>query len=209
MSSYTITTKKKQFDLSKFLVMTSIILLFSCIFLPFVAIYTYQDIFISNSIQAWFFTTPSSNYFTFAGALIWFSIIIIFYLIYRNRMLIKEQRVKHYLFLLLVLPGVITVILSLHHYFYLDDEGIHYNSFFGVGTTSYKWEDVIHAEQLQVIRNGVMVEGDLVFTYKNKDVFHLPVTKDVQLHKRNIYSELREVNVEVKRTLPNDNGTSN
>ncbi|MBM6619313.1 hypothetical protein [Bacillus suaedaesalsae] len=202
MSSYTITTKKKQFDLSKFLIMTSIILVFSCIFLPFVVIYTYQDIFISNHINGWFFTTPNSNYAIFAGSLFWFAIVMILYLIYRNRMLLKGKKVKHLLFLILAFPGAIAIILSLNHYFYLDNQGIHYNEFWGVGTETFKWQDVTHAEQLQVVRNGVMVEGDLVFTYQNGEVFHMPVTKDVQLNKRRIYTELRKVNVEVKRTLP-------
>ncbi|KAA0550170.1 hypothetical protein FZW96_02170 [Bacillus sp. BGMRC 2118] len=203
MTGYTITTKKNQFDLPKFLIMASIILISSSIFLPFVAIYTYQDIFISNSIKGWFFTTPNSNYAIFAGALVWFAIVIITYLIYRNKMLLKERKVNHFYFWVLSVPAAIAIIFSLNHYFYLDNEGIHHNDFWGFKTETYKWKDVTHAEQLQVMNNGVMVEGDLVFTYQNGTVFHMPVTKDVQLNKRRIYTALREVNVEVKRTLPN------
>jgi hypothetical protein len=204
MSSYTITNKKKHFDLSKFLIMTSLILILSCIFLPFVAIYTYQNIFISDGINAWFFTTPNKNYYFFAGALIWFSIVIMIFLFYRNKMLLNDKKVRSSLFVLLALPGVISIFLSLNHYFYLNDEGIHVNQFWGTGVESYNWEDVTDVKQLQKIKNGVMVEGDLVFSFNNGEVFHLPVTKDVQLNKRRIYTALREVNVEVKRILPEE-----
>jgi hypothetical protein len=202
MSGYTITNKKKHFDLSKFLIILSLILILSCIFLPFVAIYTYQNIFISDGIEAWFFTTPNINYYFFAGALIWFSLVIWIFLFYRNNRLLNDKKVSLSPFILLAFPGIFTILLSLNHYFYLNDDGIHVNQFWGVGVESYKWKEVVATEQLQKINNGVMVEGDLVFSFDNGDIFHLPVTKDVQLNKRRIYAALRESNVEVKRVLP-------
>jgi hypothetical protein len=201
MSSYTITKKKKQFDLSGFLIMLAIILILSCLIVPFIVIYSYQDIFINN-VQSWFFTTPKINYFIFAGALVWFSILIIIFLIYRNNTLMASKKVRLIPFYILVLPGVIVILLSLHNYFYLNDEGIHNNGLTDLGVKTYKWEDVIEAKQLQIINNRVMMEGDLVFTFKNGETFNLPVTKEVQLNKRRIYTALRKVDVEVQRVLP-------
>jgi hypothetical protein len=202
MTSYTI-TKKKKFDSSGILIMISFILLLSCLIVPLVAIYTYQDIFINN-VQSWFFGTPKNNYFIFAGALISFSIIIICFLIYRSKMQMSERKVRHLLFILLVVPGIITILLSLHHYYYLNDDGIHYSSFSKLNVQSYKWEEVVEAKQLQKVNNGVMIESDLVFIFKNGDEIHLPVTKEVQVNKRRIYTALREFNIEVKRVLPED-----
>jgi hypothetical protein len=202
MTSYTI-TKKKKFDSSGILIMISFILLLSCLIVPLVAIYTYQDIFINN-VQSWFFGTPKNNYFIFAGALISFSIIIICFLIYRSKMQMSERKVRHLPFILLLVPGIITILLSLHHYYYLNDDGIHYSSFSKLNVQSYKWEEVVEAKQLQKVNNGVMIESDLVFIFKNGDEIHLPVTKEVQVNKRRIYTALREFNIEVKRVLPED-----
>jgi hypothetical protein len=205
MSSYTITKKKKQFDLSSFLIMLAIILVLSCLIVPFVAIYSYQDIFI-NKVPSWFFATPKINYFIFAGGLVWFSILIVIFLIYRNNTLMADKKVRLFPFYLAVLPGIIVILLSLHNYFYLNDEGIYSNGLTDLGVKTYKWEDVVEAKQLQVINNGVMVEGDLVFVFKNGETFNLPVTKEVQLNKRRIYTALRKVDVEVQRVLPEGQG---
>ncbi|WP_246942011.1 hypothetical protein [Bacillus pinisoli] len=200
MSGYTI-TKKKRFDLSSFLIMTSIILVLSCLIVPFVAIYTYQDIFINN-VPAWFFTTPKYNYFIFAGALTWFSILIILFVIYRNHVMMSDKKLRILPFLLLAIPGCIVIVLSLNNYFYLNDEGIHTRSMADFSVKTYKWEDVTEAKQLQIIRDGVMFEGDMVFTFKDGESFNLPVTKEVQLNKRRIYTALREFNIEVQRIQP-------
>jgi uncharacterized membrane protein len=200
MTSYTI-TKKKKFDSSGILIMISFILLLSCLIVPLVAIYTYQDIFI-NDVESWFFGTPKNNYFIFAGALISFSVLIICFLIYQNKMQMSERKVRNLPFILLLLPGIITILLSLHHYYYLNEDGVHYSSFSKFNVQSYKWEEVVEAKQLQKVNNGVMIEGDLVFIFKNGDEFHLPVTKEVQVNKRRIYTALREFNIEVKRILP-------
>ncbi|WP_456278637.1 hypothetical protein [Bacillus sp. AK128] len=201
MSSYTITKKKKQFDRSSFLVMLSIVLVLSCLIVPFVAIYTYQDMFI-NKVPSWFFATPKINYFIFAGALVWFALLIIAFLIYQNKQLMADKIVKLYPFYLLILPGLLVMFLSLHNYFYLNEEGIHSRGLTEFTETTYKWEDVEEAKQLQIVKNGVMFEGDLVFEFKNGDTFNLPVTKEVQLNKRRIYTALRAYDIEVQRVLP-------
>lgn len=203
MSGYTI-TKKSKFDLSGYLIMSAFVLILSCIFLPFIAIYSYQDIFINN-FESWLFGTSTYTYFMFAGSLIWFSIIIIIFLVYRSKMQMNERKAKYLPFLFLLIPGLVVILISLNHYFYLNDEGIHYTSLTNLQIQHYQWEDVVEAKQHQKVNNGVMVEGNLEFTFQNGESFHLPVTREVQLNKRKIYDELRKINVELVRVLPTDN----
>ncbi|MFZ3590921.1 hypothetical protein ACOI1C_17100 [Bacillus sp. DJP31] len=202
MASYTI-TKKKKFDVTGYLIMISFILFLSCIFLPFIAIYTYQDIFIKN-VEAWFFGTPPLTYLLFAGALIWFSVVIIIFLVYRSKRQMEERKIQIFPFLLLLIPGVLIIPLTLNHYFYLNDEGIHFTTLTELKVRHHKWEEVVEAKQHQTIKNGVMVEGNLEFTFQNGEIFYLPITREVQLNKRRIYDALRDINVELVRVLPGE-----
>jgi hypothetical protein len=199
MIGYTV-TKRKYFDIPKFLVMFAMILLFSCLFVPFVAIYSYQDIFV-NRVDAWFFGTPNYNYFIFAATLASFSVLIFIYLYYRNQRLMNDKKVRLTPFYLFALPGLFAIVLSFYHYHYLNDDGIHVNPYFQLKVDHYKWEEVNDVIQQQSVKNGVMYEGSLVFTFNNGKTFYLPVDSEVRLNKKLIYQKLRKQGIEVKRVV--------
>ncbi|MFD1738451.1 hypothetical protein ACFSCX_18160 [Bacillus salitolerans] len=199
MYGYTI-TKRKQFDSTKFLISLSFILILSCSFLPFVTIYSYQDIFI-NQGESWFFGTPNQNYLYFAGALIYFSILIFVFLFYRNRNLMNDKKVRKFPFIILSLPGFLLMFMTCYHFYYFNDEGIYVSPFSQLHVNHYAWDEVVDATQMQEVRNGVMYEADLMFTFENGDIFKLPVDSEVRLHKKQIYQKLRKQGIEVRRVI--------
>ncbi|MEH7309184.1 hypothetical protein V7137_29535, partial [Neobacillus drentensis] len=121
-----------------------IILFISSLFVPFIAVASYQSM-VYFSRSHWFFSTPFSAYFTFMGGMIYLAVMLTIYLIFRQ---CWESLWFKMIMVVMLLVSIPAFVCSLTNYYYLDNDGIHYNTLMGLKEKEYRWDRIakVHIE---------------------------------------------------------------
>jgi hypothetical protein len=181
------------------LVAYTIILFLSSFFAPLVVVASYQSMVYSSRAQ-WFFSTPISSYITFMGGMIYIAVVLTFYIIFRNRW--EGSRVKWItgMLLLISLPAFI---FSLTNYYYLDDDGIHYNSLLSLKETEYKWGEI---KKVHIVYRNYQGTTDL-YQYKfemgDGSQVTIPFNDKLSEHKYQVQEIIKENNIPIKDNYNN------
>ncbi|PKR78152.1 hypothetical protein CEY16_06450 [Halalkalibacillus sediminis] len=148
-----------------YIVSTGLILLVSSIFIPFPAVMFIQDM-LFFSYDHLSFVRLTSTYFSFGVGMVWIALVLFSFLLTKRHAEKKGKKYKltalHFAFLLF---GFLMFVLSIYHYYYLDENGAHSNSFWTVSETSIAWTEVEEVSR-------VVKEDDyrvLSYTFKNDE----------------------------------------
>lgn len=127
---------------------SSIILIISSFFIPVAVIMFIQDM-LFFSYDHWAFIRPAEAYIGFGLGMIWVSIVLLSFLFTKMYSEKKDRKYRltalHFLFLILAVP---VFVLSVHHYAYLDEYGVHGSSFWSLTEDKMAWEDVDNVTRL-------------------------------------------------------------
>ncbi|MBU9720798.1 MULTISPECIES: hypothetical protein [Bacillaceae] len=161
-------------------IVTAIIIIISCVFLPVVMIYIMQDVlFFSRS--NWFLSAPTSAYFMFGFGMLWIPIILTALVITK---MVLEKSGKQFkltwLFSLLMLVFIPIMGLGIYNYYYFDDDGIHYNHLSTYSETSYYWNEIQEIQPIEVENNnGTTSIHEYIFITENGDEITIPYHNDI------------------------------
>lgn len=183
----------------KLLVAYTIILFISSLFVPFVVVATFQSmVYFSRSY--WFFSTPLSAYMTFMCGMIYIALVLTFYLLVGQKW--EGKRAKGIMWILLVLC-IPFFILSLTNYYYLDDEGVHYNSLTSLKEKQYKWGEM--AKVHIVYRNYQGSTGFYQYKFEMPDgsTITIPYNDKLSEHKYQVEAKIKEFNIPISDNFRN------
>ncbi|PPA71084.1 hypothetical protein [Jeotgalibacillus proteolyticus] len=144
-------------------IMTSgLLLIVTSFFIPAIAIMFIQDMLFFSS-DHWTFIRPSEAFIGFGAGMIWMGIVLfslLFTKMYAER---KNKKYKltwlHLLFLSMAAP---VFVLSIYHYYSIDEQGVKGITFWSASEDHIAWEEV--EEVSRVVEEG----SQLVFSYTFK-----------------------------------------
>ncbi|MFZ7946578.1 hypothetical protein [Neobacillus sp. 19] len=181
------------------LVAYTIILYISSIFVPFVLVASYQSmVYFSRSY--WFFSTPFSAYITFMFGMIVIAVILTAYLIFRQRW--EGKRLK-WITGILILSTFPAFILSLTNYYYLDDDGIHYNGLTGLEENEYKWDEMAKVHIVYRNQQGTTSLYQYKFVMADGSELTIPFNDKLSENKYKVEAKIKENNISVKDNFKN------
>lgn len=181
------------------LVAYTIILYISSLFIPFVVVASYQSM-VYYSRTHWLFATPFSSYITFMGAMFYIAVVLTLYLIFRQRW---EGRRFKWTIIFLLMASIPAFYFSLTNYYYLDDDGIHYNKLVGVKESEYKWEDISKIQIVYRNHQGTTSLYQYTFDMANGEKVTLPFDNKLSENKRNLTAKIEENNIPVTDNFNN------
>lgn len=181
------------------LVAYTIILYISSLFVPFIVVATFQSM-VYYSREQWFFSTPFSAYITFMGGMLFIAIVFTFYLIFRGRW---EGRTFKWVIGILLITSIPAFVFSLTNYYYLDDEGIHYNYLTSIKETEYKWDEITKVDV--VYRNHQGTTDLFQYKFEKADGSKVILLFDQYLseHKLRLEEKIKENDIPVKDNFKN------
>ncbi|MCM3666187.1 hypothetical protein M3204_17345 [Mesobacillus subterraneus] len=183
---------------ARILFVSAIILMFSSFFMPLVLVFFIQDyLYLSN--EKWFYVTPPSAYVIFMIGMLWISITLLVHLFIQ-----RKYELKHYKWITILLMSISIpfFMFGISNYYYLDNEGLHFNDEKTFNTIiSYDWEDIKEAKEVFIKSNGVTVMDHYRFITKDGDIIDLPYNSKVGNNKSRIVEKLKEHNVPVTNNM--------
>ncbi|WP_280770989.1 hypothetical protein [Salipaludibacillus daqingensis] len=151
-------------DIHKGLIVISIIFTLSAFFIPIIVIYIMQDV-LYFSRDHWFLEAPISAYIIFIVGMLIVPIMSILYFI--TSFILKKNHISinvGWLFLIASLTFIPMSSLGVMNYYYLDEEGLHYNHLLATEETTYLWKDIaeiipyVDEEDQYFSRLGIITE---------------------------------------------------
>ncbi|CAH2714226.1 hypothetical protein BACCIP111895_01387 [Neobacillus rhizosphaerae] len=181
------------------LVAYTIILYISSLFVPFVVVASFQSL-VYYSRSQWFFSTPLSAYITFMCGMLFIAVVFTFYLIFRERW---EGRALKWITGILLIASIPAFALSLTNYYYLDEEGIHYNALTSLKETEYKWDEITKVHV--VYRNHQGTTGLFQYKFEKGDGGKVTLLYNDYLrdHRWKIEDKIKENHIPVKDNYNN------
>ncbi|MBT2691608.1 hypothetical protein J7E32_01125 [Bacillus sp. ISL-55] len=183
---------------SNIILVTAIILIISSLFMPLVFVYIIQD-YLYLSADKWFYDTPSSAYVIFMIGMQWIAVTLFLYLFFTWKF---EWKGIKWITLLIMLGCVPFFMFGVSNYYYLDDQGMHFNDYNTFNTiNSYHWEDIKEAKEIFVKSNGVTIVDHLNLVTKAGEVIELPYNSKVQNNRFKIMEKLQENNIPLTNNM--------
>lgn len=181
------------------LVAYTIILYICSFFVPFVIVSSFQST-IYYSRTYWFFSTPFSAYVAFMAGMLYIAVVFTLYLIFRRRW--ESIRIK-WITGILLLASIPGFILSLSNYYYMDDEGIHYNALNSLGETEYGWKNIDKVHIIYRNHQGTISLYQYKFEMKNSKKITLPYDEKLAEHKYKIEKIIKDNKITVVDNFKN------
>lgn len=188
----------KSENTSNIILVSAIILIISSLFMPLVFVYFIQD-YLYLTKDKWFYATPPSAYILFMIGMLWLAVTLLIYLFVKWKF---ERKGIKWLIIVLMFGSVPFFMFGISNYYYLNDEGLHFNeakSFNDIH--SYGWKDIKQAEEIFVKTKGVTVSDHYMFTTNDGKVIELPNNSKVSYNKHRIMEKLQEFNIPLTNNM--------
>ena len=183
---------------SNIILVTAIILMISSLFMPLVFVYYIQD-YLYLTADKWFYVTPPSAYIIFMIGMLWIALTSFLYLFLKWK---SDRKGFKWAALFVLLGSIPFFMFGVSNYYYLDDQGMHFNDYKTYNTiNSYYWEDIKEAKEIFVKSNGVTVVDHLNLVTKDGEVIELPYNSKVSNNKFRIMEKLQEYNVPLTNNM--------
>ncbi|MGV2941270.1 hypothetical protein AB5I83_16830 [Mesobacillus sp. LC4] len=183
---------------SYLILVSAIIIIISSLFMPLVFVYFIQD-YLYLSADKWFYVSPPSAYILFMIGMLWVAVTLLLHLFLRWKF---DWKGLKWVSLLLILGSIPFFLFGVSNYYYLDNEGMHFNDHKTFNTIdSYYWNDIKEANEIFVKSNGVTVLDHLTLITKSGEVVELPYNTKVQNNKFKIMEKLQENNVPLTNNM--------
>lgn len=184
---------------SHYILITIIISLISCLFMPFVLVFLFQDLFFYSK-EYWFFTAPSSAYFTFALGMIWISVVLSLYLMIKSVRENKGQKTKNWIFIMALSICFLFFYQGINNYYYFSDDGLYYSDLFSFKGEHYFWNDYHQVKHVIYQSSaGFQSQRETIFITQNGKEISIPYNHDYKMYNSKIMEKLREQNIEIER----------
>ncbi|MBS8263629.1 hypothetical protein DYI25_04120 [Mesobacillus boroniphilus] len=183
---------------SNIILVTAIILMISSLFMPLVFVYFIQD-YLYLTAEKWFYVAPPSAYIIFMIGMLWIALTLFLYLFIKWK---SDWKGFKWATLFVLLGSIPFFMFGVSNYYYLDDQGMHFNDYKTYNTiNSYYWEDIKEAKEIFVKSNGVTVVDHLNLVTKDGEVIELPYNSKVSNNKFKIMEKLQEYNVPLTNNM--------
>lgn len=161
--------------------------------MPLILIFLIQDfLFFSNS--HWLFIAPFSAYILFGLGMMWIALSITFLLIIKSKFEFKFFRLISFLLVSISIPFFI---LGSFNYYYIDNEGIHYNQIKSLNVTFYPWSELKELKEVYSTQNGRTNLTEYIFVTKDDSMITLPFESELVRNEERILKKLKESGVKV------------
>ncbi|RHW41571.1 hypothetical protein D1B31_07585 [Neobacillus notoginsengisoli] len=174
----------------------AIILFVSSFFMPYVIVFLIHNSFFQSREQ-WLFEAPGSGYLTFMIGMIWIPIVMILHVIIQSKYKVKYMRLISMALISLSIPFLL---LGATHYYYIDNNGLHFNELKTFNKTStYEWSSLKEVKQVYAERKE---DGSVYFdhyefiTGDNKQII-IPYEVGLRNVEAHILEKLKENHVKV------------
>ncbi len=134
------------------------------------------------------------------GGMLFIAVILTIYLIFRERW--EGPRFK-WITGILIIASIPAFIFSLTNYYYLDEDGIHYNSLMGLKETEYKWEEITKAQKVYRNHQGTTSLLQYNFEIGDSGKVTIPFNDKLSEHKWQLEEKLKENNIPMKDNYKN------
>jgi len=180
------------------LLVSAIILLISSLFMPLVLVFIIQD-YLYLSSSKWFYEAPASAYVVFMIGMQWIAFMIMLHIFIQWKFEIKMFK---WITMLLMTLSIPCFMFAISNYYYLDDNGIHFNELETYNTiTSYHWSDFKEAREVYTKSNGVTSLDHFELITTDNEVIELPTSSKITGAKHRILEKLNEHGVNVTNNL--------
>ncbi|KYG35083.1 hypothetical protein [Alkalihalobacillus trypoxylicola] len=161
--------KKVESDkLLPYVMSIGVILILTSLIVPMVAILFIQD-FLFFSSSHWTFIRPSEAFIGFGLGMVWIAVVL-FSLFFSMKW--SEIKDKDYrwgpLHVLLGCLSIPIFLLSIYHYIYLDEQGVHEISIWSFSEEGILWEDIDHTTRL--VQEGSQITISYTFSDGERDI---------------------------------------
>ncbi len=188
----------KSENTSNIILVLAIILIISSLFMPLVFVYFIQD-YLYLTKDKWFYVTPPSAYILFMVGMLWLAATLLLYLFVQWKF---EWKGFTWLTILLMFGCIPFFMFSISNYYYLNDEGLHFNEAKSFNEIhSYGWKDIKEAKEIFVKTKGVTVSDHYMFTTSDGNVIELPNSSKVVFNKQRIMEKLEENNIPLTNNM--------
>lgn len=199
-SGYTV-TKKRKMEKGEILVSAAFILILSSFFIGLFFLGSIQEA-LYEPTGYWFFEPIRWAYYTFMGSIIMIGVflLILAWLFAKG----KNGKLSKLVVPTGITLSIIVMILCVDCYNYANKEGITLNRFWGLGETSYAWDDVETITQKVKINVGVMTDDSLIFKFKDGTSHRLILNNEVIKSRVAILFEMEKRGIEIIREIPEE-----
>ncbi|CAM3726505.1 hypothetical protein [Mesobacillus thioparans] len=188
----------KSENTSNIILVSAIILIISSLFMPLVFVYFIQD-YLYLTKDKWFYVTPPSAYILFMVGMLWLAVTLLLYLFVQWKF---DWKGFKWLTILLMFGCIPFFMFSISNYYYLNDEGLHFNEAKSFNEIqSYGWKDLKEAKEIFVKTKGVTVSDHYMFTTSDGNVIKLPNNSKVAFNKQRIMEKLEEYNIPLTNNM--------
>ncbi|MUV38116.1 hypothetical protein JNUCC1_01940 [Lentibacillus sp. JNUCC-1] len=189
--------KKDSSEYVPYFVALAIILAMSSLFMPFFLLPLLQD-GLFHSPDYWFFASPTSGYFITGGLFLYAGAVagVMAYVQYN----VEGKKVQKTIGVLAaLLPVLIVGYLTVHQYYYFNNQGIYTSDFLSVEETAHPWESVSEAVYHMYNDNGTMRVKSLELAYEDGSSLSFEYNHDISSNRVAIQRILQHYGVELER----------
>ena len=180
------------------LLVSAIILLISSLFMPLVLVFIIQD-YLYLSSSKWFYEAPASAYVVFMIGIQWIALMIMLHIFIQWRF---DFKMFKWITMLLMTLSIPCFMFAISNYYYLDDNGIHFNELDTFNTiTSYQWADFKEAREVYSKSNGVTGLDHFELITTDGEVIELKTSQKMTGAKHRMLEKLNENGVSVTNNL--------
>lgn len=181
------------------LVAYTIILYISSFFVPFIVVASYQSM-VYYSRSQWFFATPFSAYVAFMCGMLYIAVLLTVYLILKQKWEGAKLKLIIGVFAVLSIP---VFLLSLSNYYYVDDQGIHYNQLISFREAEYKWEKIDTVNVIYRNQQGTTSYYQYKFELADGSTLTLPYNEKFNENRRRINAKIEQYQIKEKDNFEN------
>ncbi|WP_156324625.1 hypothetical protein [Bacillus sp. FJAT-27245] len=179
---------------TKYILIISIMLFISSLFMPFLLVYLIQESLYSSK-DILYFKTPPSSYVTFGVGMMWIALVLLVFVMAKKKFDLGEMKWLSLLFIPLSIPFFM---FSISNYYYLDKDGIHANELKSYNAIeTFRWDEMKEVKEIYANERGMTTIKAYQFTTKDNRVFELPHDKKLLPFRAGLMKMLRESNVAI------------
>ncbi|RDU36073.1 hypothetical protein DRW41_15930 [Neobacillus piezotolerans] len=178
------------------IVVWAIILFVSSSFIPFILVSIIHSSFFKNPNQ-WLFIAPGQGYVTFMAGMFWISFVLFLYVFIQYKYQMKFIR---WIALALFSLSIPLFMFGSAHYYYFDENGLHYNELDSFNqTTVYDWSSFKEVKQVYANRptNNARYLDSYQFIMPDNRHIVVPYGSDLRRNEKRILVKLERSQVKV------------
>ncbi|MYL34414.1 hypothetical protein GLW08_12840 [Pontibacillus yanchengensis] len=166
-------------------IMFIVMVFISSFILPFVFIIIFQDILFFSESQ-WFFNAPFLSYVLLIGGMMLLAILLSVDEFIKSKRNDRDLKTGPWMVFLSVALSSLCFVLGIFHYYYFDDEGLHFNQVTSLQELDVQWNEIDEVIQVTTRENNMEVYKEHIFITKDGLQLIIPHNYDFMMNRKKI-----------------------